>query len=149
MRDQGTENSVKEVLTFSLLGLIWGSEWVATSRIDLPPVCSVAIRQALAAVILLVIWIAQRIRLPGPRVLLLSGLSGVTMLTLPVLLLAYASGHISPGLLAVILAMTPLVTALLEGRAIGVLLAPLVGGVGGTALLASQALSFDIIQFTG
>jgi drug/metabolite transporter (DMT)-like permease len=45
--------------------------------------------------------------------------------------------------------MTPLLAALMEGRASGGLLVPLVGGVAGAALLSSQGLSFGLTQWAG
>jgi drug/metabolite transporter (DMT)-like permease len=65
------------------------------------------------------------------------------------LLIGWARDRVSPGLVVVILAMTPLLAALMEGRASGGLLVALVVGVGGTALLSSQGLSFAVTQWAG
>jgi drug/metabolite transporter (DMT)-like permease len=103
----------------------------------------------LAGVILLALCLWKRTRMPGAGALLYGALSGVTMLVLPTVLTVWASGRISPGLLVVILSTAPLIAALWEGRARGGLLTVIVAGVGGTCLLASQALSFDVIQWAG
>ena len=139
----------REIGAFGALGLVWGSEWMVVRSIDLPPLRSLAIRYALAAVILVVAGRVRRKKAAGAGVWGLSAFSGATLVALPTVLTVWASGRLSPGLLVVILAMTPLIAALLEGRARGALLAPLVGGMGGTALLASQGLSFASIQRAG
>jgi drug/metabolite transporter (DMT)-like permease len=79
----------------------------------------------------------------------IAAITGICLAGLPVLLIGWASGRMSPGLLVVILAMTPLLAALMEGNASGGLLAALVGGVAGTALLAAQGLSFGFTQWAG
>ena len=137
------------IAAFALLGLIWGSEWLATRALDLPLLAGVAVRYAIGAVVLGVVVVVRRIRLPGLRLLMPGAVTGVTFIGLPAILTVWASGRVSPGLLVVILAMTPLIAALLEGRASGAVLAPLVGGVAGIALLASQGLSFAAMQWAG
>jgi drug/metabolite transporter (DMT)-like permease len=134
---------------FALIGLIWGSEWLLTRDLDAPPVGALALRYALAAVVLGAIALVSRIRLPRLRLVFISALTGISFATVPILLIGWASRRVSPGLLVVILAMTPLLAALMEGRAYGRLLVPLVGGVAGAALLASQGLSFALTQWAG
>ena len=132
----------------AVIGAFWGSEWIITRGIDLP-LQSLAIRQAFAAVLLLAVSILQRRAMPDGRLLLLSAISGATALSIPAILIVYASERISPGLLILVLAMTPLIAALVEGRARGTLLGALTGGIAGTALLVSQALSFSAAQWLG
>ncbi len=137
------------IAAFVLIGLIWGSEWLATRMLDLPKLGGVAVRYAIGAAALGA-WIAmRRIRLPRLRLLVVAAITGITFIGSPTVLTVWASGRVSPGLLVVILAMTPLIAALLQGRASGAVLAPLVGGVGGTALLASHGLSFAVTQWAG
>jgi putative membrane protein PagO len=139
----------RSIVVFLLVGGIWGSEWVVTRGLDSPSLGALALRYAIAACLLGAVAVVRRIRLPGLRLGVISAITGVSFAAAPVLLIARASGRISPGLLVVILAMTPLIAALLEGRASGAVLASLVGGVGGIALLASQGLSFAATQWAG
>jgi len=134
---------------FALLGFIWGSEWVTSRAIDAPPLISLAFRYAIATIILALIVGLRRIPLPALRAASITALTGVTLLAVPSVLLAWATSRVSPGLLVVVLAMTPLLAALLEARASGALLTALIGGVAGTALIASHALSFSGIQWVG
>jgi drug/metabolite transporter (DMT)-like permease len=128
--------------------LVWGSEWIARPAIDAPPLRALAIRYALAALILALVIGIRRIRLPDRRSLLRAAILGITMLALPAVLTLWAAERIAPGLLVMILAMTPLLAASLEGQA-GAWLAPLVGGVGGSALLLAEGLSFGAAQWAG
>ena len=137
------------IAAFVMLGLIWGSEWLLTRDLDSPPLGALALRYAIAACVLGAVVFVRRIPLPRLRLVMISAVTGISFAALPVLLIAWASGRISPGLLVVILSMTPLLTALMEGRASGNLLVTLVGGVAGTALLASQGLSFALRQWAG
>jgi len=139
----------RPIAVFLLLGLIWGSEWLATRAIDMPPLRALALRYTTAALVLGGVIATFRIALPTRRQLIVTALTGMTFAALPAILTVWATERISPGLLVVILAMTPLIAALLEGRAEGAWLEPLVGGVGGTALLASQGLSFAATQWAG
>jgi drug/metabolite transporter (DMT)-like permease len=134
---------------FLLVGVIWGSEWMATRELDSPSLGALALRYAIAAALLGAIVFVRRIPFPALRLVVISALTGISFAAAPVLLIGWASERVSLGLLVVILAMTPLLTALMEGRASGGLLVALVGGVGGTALLASQGLSFALRQWVG
>jgi drug/metabolite transporter (DMT)-like permease len=139
----------RSILCFLLVGFVWGSEWIFTRNLDSPPLGALALRYAIAAFLLGAVALVRGIPLPGRRLVAISAATGVSFAALPVLLIAWASGGVSPGLLVVMLAMTPLLAALMEGRASGALLAALVGGVAGTALLASQGLSFALTQWIG
>jgi drug/metabolite transporter (DMT)-like permease len=103
-------------------------------------------RYAIAAVVLALVAAIRRIPLPDRATLLAAAVLGAAMLALPVVLTFWAASRISPGLLLVILAMTPLLAALFDGQ-VSESLAPLVGGVGGTALLLAQGLSFGVTQW--
>ncbi len=139
----------RSIFCFLLVGFVWGSEWVVTRGLDSPPLGALALRYAIAACLLSGVALVRGIRLPGLRLVAISAVTGLSFAAAPVLLIGWASGRISPGLLVVILAMTPLLTALMEGRASGGLLMALVGGVGGTAVLASQGMSFALTQWAG
>ncbi len=121
---------------------------MARQAIGAPPLRALAVRYAIAGMILALVIAVRRIRLPDRRSLLAAAILGVTMLAFPAVLTSWAAERISPGLLVMILAMTPLLAALFEGRA-GDWLPPLVGGVGGSALLLAQGLSFGAIQWAG
>jgi drug/metabolite transporter (DMT)-like permease len=139
----------RSLAAFLLVGAAWGSEWLVTRGLDSPPLGALALRYAIAACLLGGLALVRGIRLPGLRMVVVSAVTGVSVVAVPVLLIAWAGGRVSPGLLVVILSMTPLLAALMEGRASGGLLAALVGGVAGTALLASRGLSFTVRQWAG
>jgi drug/metabolite transporter (DMT)-like permease len=147
--DKVRHPGIRRFATFGFLGLIWGSEWITSRAIDLPPLNALAARYAMAAIVLAFIAGIRRPPLPDLRRVWIAALTGVTLLAIPSILLAWATSRVSPGLLVVLLAMTPLIAALFEGRASGALLPPLIGGVAGTALIASHALSFSGIQWLG
>jgi drug/metabolite transporter (DMT)-like permease len=140
---------IRQIALFLLVGLIWGSEWVAMSSMDAPPLRIFAFRYAAAAVVLGIVIVVRRIPFPDSRTLGIAALTGVTLLGIPSVLLTWGSNRLSPGLLVVILAMTPLIAALFEFRASGALLTALIGGIAGTTLIASQALSFGWMQWPG
>jgi drug/metabolite transporter (DMT)-like permease len=139
----------RSIVVFLLVGGIWGSEWIVTRGLDSPPLGALALRYAMAGCLLSAIALVRGIRFPGQRLVATSAVTGISFAAAPVLLIAWASGRVSPGLLVLILSMTPLLATLMEGRASGGLLAALVGGVSGTALLASQGLSFALTQWMG
>jgi drug/metabolite transporter (DMT)-like permease len=139
----------RSIAVFALLGLIWGSEWLVTRDLDSPPLGALALRYAMAAVVLGAISLVRRIPLPMLRLMVISAITGISFVAAPVLLTWWERERVSPGLLVVILAMTPLIAAMIEGRASGASLVALVGGVGGTALLSSQGLSFAATQWAG
>ncbi len=140
---------MRQIAILTFLSLIWGSEWIAMSAMDAPPLQILALRYAVAALILGTVVILRGIPLQSLQSLGIAALVGLSLLAIPAVLVAWGSSRISPGLLVVILAMTPLIAALFEGRASGALLTALMGGVGGTALIASQALSFVWTQWAG
>jgi drug/metabolite transporter (DMT)-like permease len=141
--------AARSIAVFLLVGALWGSEWLVVRDLDLPALRSLALRYAMAAAVLGAIVLVRRIPLPRLRLVFFSVVTGVSFAALPTLLTAWARERVSPGLLVVILAMTPLIAALMEGRASGAMLAPLIGGVGGTAVLSSQGLSFAATQWVG
>ncbi len=139
----------RSLAVFLLVGVLWGSEWLVTRDLDVPPLGALALRYAIAAVVLGAIVLVRRLPPPTLRLVVISAIAGISFAAAPVLLIDWVSNRVSPGLVVVILAMTPLLAALIEGRASGGLLLALVGGVGGTALLSSQGLSFAATQWAG
>ncbi len=139
----------RQGLTFAFLGLIWGSEWLVTRAIDQPLLGALGLRYGIAALALLGVIAFRRTGPIAARTSVLSALTGVTMLTVPAILTVWASRRISAGLLVVVLSMTPLIAALIEGRATGRVLAASVGGIGSVALLAGPGLSFRATQWAG
>lgn len=139
----------RSVAGLLFVGVIWGSEWVFARALDVPPLAALALRYAIATLALVAIIFIRRLEVPGRRMLLLAAVTGVTFSALPAVLVDWASGRVSPGMLVVVLAMTPLIAALLEGRASGALLVAVIGGVAGTALVAAQGLSFAVTQTFG
>ncbi|AXC15891.1 Permease of the drug/metabolite transporter (DMT) superfamily [Acidisarcina polymorpha] len=135
--------------TLTLIGLIWGSEWLILRDVDISPLHALAWRCSVAALMLAAISAILRIRFPRRRYVGIAALTGVTMMALPAGLTVWAGVHITLGLLVVILSMTPLIASLIEGRASGTVLTPLIGGVGATAILVSQGLSFAAAQLPG
>jgi drug/metabolite transporter (DMT)-like permease len=139
----------RSLAVFLLIGVLWGSEWLVTRNLETPPIGALALRYAMAAVVLGAVVLMSGIPLPRLRLAAISALTGISFAAVPALLIGWASPRVSPGLLVVILAMTPLLAALMEGQASGRLLVPLVGGVAGTTLIASQGLSFALTQWVG
>jgi drug/metabolite transporter (DMT)-like permease len=138
----------RQLALFLIIGLIWGSEWIARQAIDAPPLLALALRYGLAALLLGVVVVARRVQTPRRRDVIESSVLGLTFLAIPAVLTLWAGQRLSPGLLLVILSMVPLLAVLLENRAAGVPL-PLIGGVGGTALLLAPSLSFELTQLPG
>lgn len=136
----------RQLGAFLLIGLIWGSEWIAREAIDAPPLRALAMRYAIAAIVLACVIAARPMRVPGWRSVWAAAAVGIPLLAISPGLTLWASQRISPGLLVAILSLTPLLAALFEGRVSG-WLAPLIGGVGGTALLLSSGLSFHFTQW--
>jgi len=137
------------IAAFVLLGLIWGSEWLIGRTLETPPLGLLALRDGMAALVLGALVFMRGVSRPSLRVVTIAAVSGISFAALPAILTIWAAERVSPGLLVVILAMTPLLAALMEGRASGGLLAALVGGIAGTTLLASQGLSFALTQWAG
>jgi drug/metabolite transporter (DMT)-like permease len=122
------------------LSLIWGSEWVLNNQLgDFPRLPGIALRCLIAAVALLLPAIRDRLR---PLAIRQNCLLGIGIIAAPVLLSEMASS-VSPGLVVLLFALTPLVATLFENRG-GIEAAPyLIGGLTGIAFLVRGALSFS------
>jgi len=139
----------QDAIELVLLSLLWGAAYLFM-RAAVPafgPAPLVVTRLALAAVMLLPVLVLRG-GLPAlrahPRQLLLLG---VPFTALPFLLLAFASLHITAGLVAVLNATAPLFAALVTHYALKERLGPwrawgLVVGFGGVALLMWGSASF-------
>jgi drug/metabolite transporter (DMT)-like permease len=141
------------------LCVIWSSTWLAIKigLHDLPPISFVAIRFAIAVVVLLAISVGRVRMLPLRRgdLKLLAG-TGVLMFAVNYVLLFWAELYVSSGLTAVLQATIPIFGMvfahyLLPGeplrwqRVAGALLA-----IGGVALICSRLLDFGgLLAFWG
>jgi drug/metabolite transporter (DMT)-like permease len=137
---------------FLALCVIWSSTWLAikVGLRDLPPISFVAIRFAIAIVVLLAISIGRVRLLPARRSdLKLLAYTGVLMFAVNYALLFWAELYVSSGLSAVLQATIPIFGMvfahfLLPGeplrwqRMAGAALA-----VGGVAVICSRLLNFD------
>ena len=137
---------------FLALCMIWSSTWLAikVGLRDLPPISFVAIRFAIAVVVLLAISIGRVRLLPARRSdLKLLAYTGVLMFAVNYALLFWAELYVSSGLSAVLQATIPIFGMvfahfLLPGeplrwqRVAGATLA-----VGGVAVICSRLLNFD------
>jgi drug/metabolite transporter (DMT)-like permease len=108
--------STRHYLAFALCCAIWGSTWLAIRVIvrDIPPFRAAAIRFVIAAAILLVVAIAQKLSLPANRREWTAiAILGITMMALPYGLLFWAEQHITSSMTAVLYSSLPLCVALL------------------------------------
>ncbi len=137
--------SVRHLLGFAILVLIWGSTWAAirVSVHHMPVFRSVALRFDIAAVPLIAAWVWKRPRLPiGPEWQRLFLFSVITFV-LPFSLVAWASHHTSSSVTSILFAVTPLLVALFEIRfgepgrhhLLPSIVAGLIGGLLGITLL--------------
>jgi drug/metabolite transporter (DMT)-like permease len=110
--------SRRQLLAFLLLSLIWGSTWAAirVAVLYMPPLRSVSIRFLLAGLFLAPIVVLRRHGLPKRREWIVLCVMSLTMITVPFGLVAWAQQHISSGLTAILFAISPLLTAILEPR---------------------------------
>jgi drug/metabolite transporter (DMT)-like permease len=140
--------SFRHYFAFALLCAIWGSTWMAIKVVvhDVPPFRAAAERFLLAAILLALVAVAQKARLPRNSrewraVLVLS----ITMMALPYGLIFWAEQHVSSSITAVLYSSSPLVAALLTpwmtGKSVprAAILSLLVA-VGGIAILFQAEL---------
>lgn len=116
MAFQAGKMALRQAIALAVLGVLWGSEWIATATLAgrVPVLKAAAIRFAIAAVILFLLALFRRVKLPGRRALLAGLTLSATLITLPLLLLDWASRSVSSGTTAVLLASAPLFTALIS-----------------------------------
>jgi drug/metabolite transporter (DMT)-like permease len=139
---------------FAAVGVIWGSAWIPTASLaqEMPALTSGVLRFALAAMVvgLAALVFRRRGGSGGTDALLLpAAVLGVTMLGLPYALTVWAAGRVSPGLVALLFGLMPLLVALFEAENRAALIPALVLGIGGVAMVAAPGLSFHWSQSGG
>jgi drug/metabolite transporter (DMT)-like permease len=104
------------VAAYAGMCLIWSSTWMVI-KVGLrgaPPLTGVAVRMAIASVLVALVLRARRVALPrDPRFIRLGLFLGVFHIVLPYSLVYYGEQHIASGLAAVIYAILPLLVAIL------------------------------------
>ena len=146
----------KRIFLFAALCFIWGSTWFA-SRIlveQIPPMRSASIRCLIGAIVLLPIVVARNLTFPRGRALAANLILSGTMIALPYSLIFWAQARVSPGLIAVLFALTPLIAGLFSNFIGGPSLPQnamyaLILGVSGVVLLLSSAVSISLDQSVG
>jgi drug/metabolite transporter (DMT)-like permease len=116
MTAQSEPISARHYFAFALCCAIWGSTWLAIRVVvrDIPPFRAAAIRFVIAAAILLVVAVAQKLPLPANRhEWRVIAILGITMMALPYGLLFWAEQHITSSVTAVLYSSLPLCVALL------------------------------------
>lgn len=145
---------------FIVIGLIWGSAWIAASVVVRPGLGlqAGAVRFAIAAIFAGVLAIAARWHKPMPDgkrlfpdapVVVASLVLGVTMVGLPYALGVWAAGQVSPGVVATLYATMPLVTLFLCGPGNSAEIPKLVIGMCGVMVLVAQGLLLSAAQIKG
>ena len=140
---------------FVVVGIIWGSAWIATSMVlpRMPGLCAGALRFAIATVLSALLALAAHLRKsPGKKIVAASVPSlvlGVIMVALPYALTVWAAGQVSPGVVATLFAFMPLAALLLSKDVASKAIPTVVIGIGGVALLVAQGLSTSAGQIKG
>jgi drug/metabolite transporter (DMT)-like permease len=149
-----------------VLGIIWGSTWLASDTLaeQIPPLLGSGFRFLLAGVVLVPLILLKRWALPRGRALGYLLLLSVSLMALPLLLLVWARAQLPFATVTVLFAMMPLVvillTPVLEGRGVPNRAAPAaIVGVGGMVLVTGASFSsaqiwgaavvFAAVVFTG
>ncbi|HZM14648.1 MAG TPA: EamA family transporter [Candidatus Krumholzibacteria bacterium] len=136
------------VVAYAGMCLIWSSTWtvIKFGLRGAPPLTAVSVRFVIAALLLALVLLARRLRLPEVRRFWWLSLTlGITQVAIPYILVYCAEQRISSGLTAVLYSTMPLVVALLARVFLGDRLttAKLVGiaaGIGGVVLIFSDNL---------
>jgi drug/metabolite transporter (DMT)-like permease len=110
----------KHWLAFAVLGVIWGTTWVASGALaeSVPPLRGAAVRFLLAALLFIPVILWKRLSLPRGRVLGFTLLLAVVMMVLPLLLLLWVQQHVSSATITVLYAAMPLLVSLLTPRGV-------------------------------
>jgi drug/metabolite transporter (DMT)-like permease len=137
--------------------LIWSSTWMVI-KVGLrgaPPLTSVAVRMAIAALLVAIILRVRRVAIPrDARFVRLGLFLGVFHVVIPYSLVYYGEQHIASGLAAVIYAILPLLVAILARMTLGSPLTArkLVGiavGIAGVGVIFSDSLRIGREQALG
>jgi drug/metabolite transporter (DMT)-like permease len=142
--------SRKQWLALGLLGVIWGTTWVASGALaeSVPPLRVAAVRFLLAALFWIPVILWKRLSLPRGRILGFVFLLSVTLIVLPLLLLLWAQQHASSATITVLYAAMPLLVSLLTPRGVpsGAMQAAIVG-LG--AIILVVGAGFSVAQAAG
>jgi drug/metabolite transporter (DMT)-like permease len=98
------------IAAFLTISLIWGSMWLIEQQLPDPSALLpfTAIALTVSAIGLAIFAAIQRLPLPQKREWATGAILGITLIALPNLLTAWASPHLSAGVVAVAAASTPL-----------------------------------------
>ncbi len=141
-------------LAFALLGLLWGSTWLAADTLaqQATPLRASAVRFLLATLVLLPVILLKRWPMPRGRELGYLFLLSLTMITLPLLLLLWARQQLPSATVTALFALMPLVvillTPVLEGRLVPNRATP-TAIVGLGAIVLATGPSFSAAQAGG
>jgi drug/metabolite transporter (DMT)-like permease len=110
----------KHWLALVLLGVIWGSTWVASGALaeSVPPLRGAAVRFLLAALLFLPVILWKRLSLPRGRALGFVLLLSAATIVLPLLLVLWAQQHVSSATITVLYAAMPLLVSFLTPRGV-------------------------------
>ena len=116
--------TAKHYLAYILLCAIWGSTWLAIRIVvrDVPPMLAAGLRFVIAAAVLMVLAVVNRLSLKmprGSRDWRAIGILSLTMMALPYGLLFWAEKFISSSITAILFSSSPLVVALLTPMLLG------------------------------
>jgi drug/metabolite transporter (DMT)-like permease len=110
----------KHWLALVLLGVIWGSTWVASGALaeSVPPLRGAAVRFLLAALLFLPVILWKRLSLPRGRALGFVLLLSAATIVVPLLLVLWAQQHVSSATITVLYAAMPLLVSFLTPRGV-------------------------------
>jgi probable blue pigment (indigoidine) exporter len=105
----------KQWLAFAVLGIVWGSTWVASDTLAeyVPPLRGAAERFLLAALLCIPVILWKWLKLPRGRALGFVLILPVTLIVLPTLLLLWAQSRVPSVTVAVSFSVMPLMVVLL------------------------------------
>lgn len=153
-----TMRSWRQMLAFLLLSVIWGSTWAAirVSVEHLPTLRSVSLRFLLASLVLIPVMLVRRVNRPTQSQWFRLVIGSIVMVIIPFSLIAWASRRVSSGMISVLFAITPLLTAAIESRRGKVrsritrpVIIGLVGGLVGILLVLLGANSISRLEEEG
>jgi drug/metabolite transporter (DMT)-like permease len=148
MRSRTAAVEPKHWVAFAVLGVIWGTTWVAADSLaeQIPPLLGAAARFLLSAVLLIPVILWKRLTIPRGRALGFVLLLSFTMVVLPSLLLLWARPQLPSATVAVLYAGMPLMVVLLtnglEGSEVpGRAMPATIVGMGAIALALGASFS--------
>ncbi len=131
------------LIGFLALSLLWGSEWMLAASLPPQPVLlALAIRYAIAAIVLLPWAIRGRVWGMRKRGIVGAALTGACIMCLPQILIALSDKRLPPGLFLAALAAVPVLLAI-GGRGT---ITTAVCGLAGVLFLTGNGLSLSLHQ---